>query len=202
MPRPIAVDPRFQPRNPGASGDRPRYDRSSFPPARLAATLLLIYPGADGALMLPLTVRPPDMRAHPGEVSLPGGAIDAGDASPEAAALREAHEEVGVEPTTVRIAGELDSVWIPVSNFELRPFVGILDARPALAPHVAEVAEVVELPLHRLLADDAITDELIEGPGWTLQAAVYRHAGQRIWGATARTLAMLATVLREIERQA
>ena len=142
------------------------------------------------------------MRAHPGEVSLPGGAIDPGDASPEAAALREAHEEVGVEPTTVRIAGELDSVWIPVSNFELRPFVGILDARPALAPHVAEVAEIVELPLHRLLADDAITDELIEGPGWTLQAAVYRHAGQRIWGATARTLAMLATVLREIERQA
>ena len=197
--RPIPVEPRFQPGDSAGRTNLERYDRSGFPPARPAATLLLIYPGPGGELTVPLTVRPPDMRAHPGEVSLPGGAVDAGDASPQAAALREAQEEVGIDPRAVRIAGALDPVWIPVSNFELLPIVGTLAMRPTLAPHVAEVAEIVELPLHRLLAADAISEELIEGPGWLLRAAVYRHSGHRIWGATARTLAMFAAVLREME---
>jgi len=200
VPRPIPVDPRFNPRDAAGRSNLERYDRSGFPPAREAATLLLVYPDAAGALTVPLTVRHADMREHPGEVSLPGGAVDRDDASPEAAALREAHEEVGVEPSLVRIAGALDRVWIPVSNFELQPFVGMLEARPALAPHVAEVAEIVELPLDALLAADAVSEELIEGPGWLLRAAAYRYGGHRIWGATARTLAMFAAVLGELDR--
>ena len=197
--RPIPVDPRFNPRDAAGRTNLERYDRTGFPTARPAATLLLLYPGVDGALTIPLTVRHADMRAHAGEVSLPGGAVDPGDASPEAAALREAHEEVGVESSLVRIAGALDVVWIPVSNFELQPFVGTLAARPILAPHVAEVAQIVELPVHQLLAVDAVTDELIEGPGWLLRAAAYRYDGHRIWGATARTLAMFAAVLGGLE---
>ena len=174
-----------------------RYDRTTFPPARPAATLLLLYPTADGELALPLTVRHADLRSHAGEISLPGGATDAADASREATALREAQEEIGVDPATVTIAGVLDDIWIPVSNFELRPFVGTAGARPALVPHTEEVAEIVEIPLRYLLADDVVVDELIEGPGWQLRAAVYRYLGHRIWGATARTLAMFATVMRE-----
>lgn len=199
MARPIPVDPRFNPRDAAGRTNLERYDRSAFPPARPAATLLLVYPADDGTLTVPLTVRHADLRAHAGEVSLPGGAVDRDDASPEAAALREAHEEVGVVPSLVRIAGTLDPVWIPVSNFELQPFVGTLERRPMLAPHVAEVAEIVELPLSALLAADAVTDELIEGPGWLLRAAAYRYGGHRIWGATARTLAMFASVLGELE---
>jgi 8-oxo-dGTP pyrophosphatase MutT (NUDIX family) len=176
-----------------------RYDRSSFPPARSAATLLLVYPGADGDLTVPLTVRHADLRQHPGEVSLPGGSVDPADASHEAAAVREAEEEIGIDPAAVTIAGVLDDIWIPVTNFELRPYVGTVAARPTLDPHTEEVAEIVELPLRRLLADDSVSEELIEGPGWLLRAAVYRHAGHRIWGATARTLAMFASVLREAD---
>lgn len=174
-----------------------RYDRSTFPPARPAATLLLLYPGDGGELTVPLTVRHPDLREHPGEISLPGGTVDADDPSHEAAALREAEEEIGVDPASVTIVGHLDEVWIPVSNFELRPFVGTAATRPDLRAHTNEVAEILELPLRTLLTDDAIGDELIDGPGWALRAAVYRHAGHRIWGATARTLAMFAAVLRE-----
>jgi 8-oxo-dGTP pyrophosphatase MutT (NUDIX family) len=194
-PRPIAADPRFAPRAAAAGSDPPRYDRGRFPPARAAATLLLLYPGLDGELTLLLTVRHADLRAHAGEISLPGGAQDAADASLEATALREAWEEVGVESSAVSIIGVLDDVWIPVSNFELRPFVGAMAARPVFTPHTDEVAEIVELPVRDLLADDAVTEELIEGPGWQLHAAVYRYDGHRIWGATARTLAMFAAVL-------
>jgi 8-oxo-dGTP pyrophosphatase MutT (NUDIX family) len=195
--RPIPVDPRFAPRDSGVRGGMPRFDRSTFPPARPAATLVAIYPGEGGELTVPLTVRRPDMRMHAGEVSLPGGAVDATDAGPEAAALREANEEVGIPPGAVQLLGQLDEVWIPVSNFEVRPFVGALAERPRLLPQAGEVAAIVELPLRRLLAPDAVTEEEIAIRDWTLQVAVYRYAGQRIWGATARTLAMLATVLRE-----
>jgi 8-oxo-dGTP pyrophosphatase MutT (NUDIX family) len=197
--RPIETDVRFAPRAAAADSSLPRYDRASFPPARAAATLLLVYPGRGGELTVPLTVRHADLRDHAGEISLPGGSVDADDASHEAAALREAEEEIGVDPASVAIAGVLDDVWIPVSNFELRPYVGMAAERPTLRPRADEVAEIVELPLRQLLAADAVSEELIEGPGWQLRAAVYRYQGHRIWGATARTLAMFAAVLKEAD---
>jgi 8-oxo-dGTP pyrophosphatase MutT (NUDIX family) len=197
VPRPIAADPRLVPRDVQERLNAQPYDRTALPPPRKASTLLLIYP-ADEGLTVPLTVRHADLRSHAGEVSLPGGAVDARDASREAAALREAWEEVGVHPATVRVIGTLDQIWIPVSNFELLPFVGTVAVRPVLQPQTDEVAAIVELPLSHLLHADAVRDEIIEGPGWRLRAGVYRYGGQRIWGATARTLAMFATVLREL----
>jgi 8-oxo-dGTP pyrophosphatase MutT (NUDIX family) len=196
VPRPIDVDARVMPRHVTVSEERVRMPAPDAPTPRRAATLLLLYPGPDGELSIPLTVRQPDLRAHAGEVSLPGGAVDETDASPRDAALREAWEEVGVPPASVRLLGTLDAVWIPVSNFQLRPFVGALDARPELVPHTAEVAAIVELPARLLLGDEALVEQLIEGEGWALRAGAYLHADQVIWGATARTLAMFATVLR------
>jgi 8-oxo-dGTP pyrophosphatase MutT (NUDIX family) len=198
--RPIRTDARFAPRRAvaGESG-LPRYDRASFPPARAAATLLLVYPGAGGDLTVPLTIRHADLRDHAGEISLPGGSVDDNDASHEAAALREAEEEIGVDPKVVTVAGVLDDVWIPVSNFELRPYVGMAIERPVLHLRADEVAQVIELPVTQLLRADAVSEELIEGPGWQLRAAVYRYEGHRIWGATARTLAMFAAVLEEAD---
>jgi 8-oxo-dGTP pyrophosphatase MutT (NUDIX family) len=196
IPRPIATDPRFTPRRAAGESTIPRYDRSTFPPARPAATLLLLYPDERGELTAPLTVRHAELRSHAGEVSLPGGAVEPSDDGRESAALREAHEEIGIVGEEVRILGHLDDVWIPVSNYELRPFVGALAERPRLLPHAAEVAAIVELPVRRLLEPDAVTEEEIEIRDFRLRAAVYRYAGERIWGATARTLAMFAMVVQ------
>ena len=193
--RPIPLDERLLPRNDRGEVFRSRYDRASLPPARAAATLLAIYPDATGRLVLPLTVRRADLRAHAGEVSLPGGAIDAADAGTEAAALREAWEEIGLQPHLVRIAGTLDPVWIPVSNFELVPVVGTVAARPELVPQDAEVAAVVELPLEALHDEEVMGVEEFTARGITLSAGAYRYGGVRVWGATAITLGMLAHVL-------
>ena len=193
--RPIPLDERLQARGVDGEPIRRRYERSSLVPARPAATLLAIYPNAEGRLSIPLTVRHADMRAHAGEVSLPGGTVDATDPSPEAAALREAWEEIGLEPDLVRIVGALDDVWIPVSNFELRPFVGTLAAPPMLVPHDGEVASIVELPLDALFDPDVFGNEEFSGRNFRVTAGAYRYGGVRVWGATALTLGMLAHVL-------
>lgn len=193
--RPIPLDDRLLPRSAGGNVDRRRFDRADFPTARPAATLLALYPDNTGRLAIPLTVRHADMRSHAGEVSLPGGAVDDADAGPEAAALREAWEEIGLEPDLVRVAGRLDAVWIPVSNFELLPVVGTVAARPTLTPHDAEVASIVELPLEALFDEAVFVTEEFSSRGLTLSAGAYRYGGVRIWGATAFTLGMLAHVL-------
>jgi 8-oxo-dGTP pyrophosphatase MutT (NUDIX family) len=194
--RPIPLDERLLPRTLDGQVNRRRFERAKFPPARPAATLLAIYPDADGDLVMPLTVRHGDLRSHAGEVSLPGGAVDAADAGPEAAALREAWEEVGLPPSEVRIVGALDPVWIPVSNFELLPFVGVLAIRPTLVPHDAEVSAIVELPLAALWDPDVVgVEELVVRGGLRLRAGAFRYGGVVVWGATALTLGMLAHVL-------
>jgi 8-oxo-dGTP pyrophosphatase MutT (NUDIX family) len=198
-PRPIPLDDRLLTRSRDGEAIRRRYDRESFPPARPAATLLAIYPDAGGQLVIPLTVRHADLRSHAGEVSLPGGAVDVADASREAAALREAWEEIGLEPESVTIIGELDDIWIPVSNFELRPVVGAVATPPELMPHDAEVAEIVELPLAALFDPDVVGLEEFESRGLRLRAGAYRYGGVRVWGATALTLGMFAHVLAEAD---
>ena len=200
VPRPIAVDPRLAPRrvvpdpaDPSLDDPR-RWDRSRFPTARQAATLLLMYPHR-GELLIPLTVRHDALPDHPGEISLPGGAVDPGDASLEATALREAAEEIGLDPGAVQVVGRLDPVWIPISNFELIPVVAVTDIRPHLTPREAEVSAMIEFPV-RLLIEGTVSLEEISVPGAVLQTGVYRWEGHRVWGATARTLSMLGAVLR------
>src|SRR6187455_2870417 len=135
---------RFMP-TPPRTGWKP----GEFPSdARIAAGLLLLYPGARGP-SIPLTVRASGLRRHAGQISLPGGATDPGETLAQAA-LREAHEEIGVDPARVRILGELTPVHVLVSGFTLHPVVGITDERPdfALAEH--EVEQVIEVSIDDL----------------------------------------------------
>ena len=105
---------------------------------------------------------------------------------------------LAVDPEVEIVAAVADQPSLRQACDEEHPDVVLTDIR--MPPtHTDEVAEIVELPLRHLLTDGVVTEELIEGPGWLLRAAVYRYAGHRIWGATARTLAMFASVLPEGE---
>ena len=170
--------------------------------ARRAATLALLYPLASGEAAFVLTVRQPTLRAHSGQVSLPGGSLD-GDETPEAAALREGWEEIGVSPDEPQVLGRLSPLYIPPSGFAVWPVVAALGHRPAFVPHEAEVAALLEVPLAQLLASDArqrTTRTAREGTmnGVRFEVPFFALAGQEVWGATAMMLAEFASVLTDV----
>jgi 8-oxo-dGTP pyrophosphatase MutT (NUDIX family) len=124
--------------------------------ARQGAVLMLFGEGPDGGELL-LTERAHDMRSHPGQVSFPGGSIDPGETAVEAA-LREAQEEVGLDPASVQVFGRLPELWLPPSNFAVTPILGwwrdpgevsIVSAAEVHAIHHAPIAELLD-PEHRI----------------------------------------------------
>jgi 8-oxo-dGTP pyrophosphatase MutT (NUDIX family) len=141
-----------------------------------------------------LTVRSDNLGRHGGQVSLPGGVIDPGETL-EQAALREAHEEVGLAQDQVRILGALTPLDIPVSGFRLHPIVGASDTRPRLTPADGEVARILEIDLDELLATDCVVHTPRERDGVALVIPGFHVRGVEIWGATAMVLAEFLSLL-------
>lgn len=162
---------------------------------RQSAALLLLYP-QDGELWLPLTVRSARLTTHRGEVSLPGGGADPGDASPAHTALREAHEELGVEPASVEVLGTLAAFYIPPSNNVLTPVVGMSAATPELRPDPHEVDAAFSVPLRALLDPATVQEEIWERAGARLRVPFYALNGHKVWGATALLLSELVARVR------
>ena len=160
---------------------------------REASVLILLY-SCGNDTMFPLMQRPPGTGVHAGQVSLPGGSRENGE-SFEACALRENWEEIGVEPSSVRIARALTPLRVPPSGFLVRPFVGVIDSRPVFKPSPAEVAGLYETTLAELLDPESVCEELMTRDGKEWPVPYYRLSGQRVWGATAMILAELAAML-------
>jgi 8-oxo-dGTP pyrophosphatase MutT (NUDIX family) len=162
--------------------------------ARRAAVLIPIVDDAEPNLIF--TVRTDTLPSHKGQISFPGGSIDATDDSSAAAALREANEELGLDPQAVTILGELDSVPTFVSGYVIHPFVGWIERRPQLQPNPAEVAEVLEVPV------DGLVEDIRAAPGFahngrTFPTEAWIYNGHVIWGATARIVRVLLYRLSE-----
>ena len=152
--------------------------------ARPAAVLLPLV--EDPEPWIVFTKRTDDLPRHPGEISFPGGMRHEGDRDLLATALRETHEELGIDPAAVDVLGALSPLQTFTSGTAIVPFVGTLAADPVFTANPAEIAEVLEFPVARLLE--------VEKPlAWsreheTYWGHVYELDGHTIWGATARIL--------------
>jgi len=163
---------------------------------REGAVLILLYPLGD-QLYLPLTRRTTHVADHKGEISLVGGAREPTDSSFWETALREASEELGINPQEVERLAALSPLYIPSSNFDIRPFVGYVPARPAFTPGAREVAELIELPLEVLLDPSAKAEERWSRGGKEVRVPFYRYRQHVIWGATAMILSELEVMLAD-----
>ena len=149
-----------------------------------------------------LTRRTDALRHHAGQVSFPGGRIDAGDAGPIDAALREAHEEIGLAPARVQLLGYLDPL-ATVTGYRVLPVVARIPADFVPQPEPSEVAEVFEVPLQWLMAPENLARIAIEFGGRARHVLEFRrhdsNPEQRIWGVTASILFNLRERLAEVQ---
>lgn len=173
-----------------------------FPPdpaprGRPAAVLVLLFPDAEGMARVLLTVRAPHGIGHPGEISFPGGSAEAADVDPIATALREAEEEIGLDPVAcgLHVTGGLEVFALTVSGFRITPVVALAERRPECRPAPEEVARIVEAPAEAFLPDAPVELEERTIRRRLIRYGVYPVEGERVWGATARMLGQLGALL-------
>ncbi len=185
-----AVESRFGPQpNDGRHYADPPAD------ARTAAVLVLLCPDED-SWRIPLTLRPTSLPDHGGQICLPGGAIEPGETGREAA-IREFHEELGAEGLSIELLGRLSPLYVPASNFHVKPWVGVARREPRLVANPAEVDEIIEVPLVHLLDPANLGSRQRSRDGRSYRAPHFRWQSHRIWGATCLILGELVTVLSE-----
>jgi 8-oxo-dGTP pyrophosphatase MutT (NUDIX family) len=160
--------------------------------ARRSAVLVAIADGAHGAEVL-LTRRSWELRNHRGEVAFPGGRLDPGETSVQAA-LREAHEEVLLDPDRVEIEGELAHIATYVTRSHIVPVVGRLIGRPELRPGTTEVERLFFVPLVELLRPGVFRQERWGDRPVDWQVAFFELSDETVWGATGRMLVDLLSV--------
>jgi len=179
-----------------AMGHRLSYGRHHGPvpsDARQAAVLLALHQTAKG-WSVPAILRPVAMRAHAGQVSLPGGLLEAGETLAQTA-LREFEEELGAPAAELEIVGPLSPIYVFVSGFEVTPQIAVSPCPLVLQPNPDEVAAVLELPLPALVDEANRGQHTIERRGLSFTVPHFAIAGYQVWGATSLILAEFVALL-------
>lgn len=164
--------------------------------ARLGGVLLLLYCKND-ELYIILTRRRDDLNSHAGQMSFPGGQRDHGETL-LMTALRETHEEVGITSGMLEVLGQLTTLYIPPSDFEVHPYVAWHKngRRPDFSPNPDEVAEIIEMPLRDFFDPALRGEEPWEFRGHSMIVPFYRAGNYKVWGATAMMLSEFVERLR------
>jgi len=174
------------------------YGRHAGPPpatAQSAAVLLLLF-RRHGRWHVPLTQRPAALVRHGGQISLPGGRIEPGEGSDQAA-RRELAEELGVD-SAVELFGRLPNCYVYASDYAVTPHVAATTAEPQWRPDAREVERVVELPIDVLLTPSSVGRMTIHRGPLEFRAPCFVFGNDRVWGATSVILGELADVLRGV----
>ncbi len=159
-----------------------------------AGVLVLFYPLGD-KIHVVLTRRTDKVDFHKGQISFPGGRREKGEPL-EQAALREAQEELEIDPDSIRILGMLTPLYIPPSNYCIYPVVALTRSRPDFRPSHLEVAEILEIPLDHLLSPQNVCRETWTLRGTDVEVPFYAFGKHKIWGATAMVLAELLEMIK------
>jgi len=168
-------------------------ERSSV---KLSSVLVLLFP-MYGKLFTCLTKRPSSMKFHPGQISFPGGKVEKNDVSAERTALREAHEEVGIEPAAIEMMGKLSDFYLEISRFSIQPFLAWMDQEPEFRVNYDEVDELILFPLSDFVENENILETEMQTLTGLLQVKYFPYEGHIIWGATAMILAELIEILKK-----
>lgn len=165
-----------------------RHPREEAPAGyRRAAVLLPLYETEAGPYFV-LTKRTELVPTHKGQISFPGGGFQESDGDLLATALRESEEEIGLRPSDVTVVGVLDDTVTAASSHIVRPFVGFVPYPYTFRLDPFEIERLVHLPLRPVLEPHCFREEIWDRDGCPHSVFFYEHAGQTIWGLTARVL--------------
>lgn len=180
-----------------AKNFRTREEMTAPPDARTAGVLMLFYPKNEEWHIALIRRRAHENDPHSAQISFPGGKYETRDGTLMHTALREAMEETGITPDQVEMLGPLTSLYIPVSNFEVHPFVGYATTRPHFIPQEDEVDDIIEVPVSFLLDPESIqTIDLVVRNFQLKNVHCFKFDGHIIWGATAMMLYELVMVAK------
>lgn len=167
--------------------------------AKMAAVLCLFYPNTIGDTHFSLILRKTYKGVHSAQVGFPGGKIEKIDSDLMATALREAHEEVGITPSDVRVLKELTEVYIPPSNYFVRPYLGISKSTPHFQLQMDEVDALIEVPVIEFMHERSkIIQTLSTSYAKNIEVPAFELQGHVVWGATAMMLNEVRELLSKV----